>query len=533
MQSTQVISISVRDAGSPPPITPPGPEAPNTALSFLSGSSSIMGHQVSNLAILAGVILLVLAAIGILALVIKKKQPKRYGRSLLATVSMLVMAFITMAATTMVSPAAVLADTALTALTPIVVNIVKPASNTAPVTKVSQYETTVTTDNSAGYTLSAQLDSDPATMDGLAAGIEIKINNEAISTEEAIHIYAEDTGNSPDTKAHQLAITVPADIPVGGYAVSVIHTVAERPIPVACTDFGIDYGYLGNMQDLTATDFEGWEIGDHGTATDSRDGQEYAVCKLADGHIWMQNNLKLGSTAGTMALTPADTNIASNWTLPMIDNGVTSYDYDIPRLYAYEGTFTDWDPSSPNYEQEITINSDDTFSVDGGTPESIDISSRYFFGYHYNWCAATAEGTASGGSDTCTPDYIMPEDATGDICPLNWRMPRGGYMGDPDNEFDQLNAKMAGFADNQDSAYQSSYWEYYQNWQFNSSFRGVFAGGRNGPDWYNQGNFGFWWSSTRNPDNSNSAFNLYVNPWYVHPDNYLDRFYGFTVRCLL
>ena len=58
------------------------------------------------------------------------------------------------------------------------------------------------------------------------------------------------------------------------------------------------------------------------TLTDTRaDNQTYQVAKLADNNCWMLNNLKLGSNSGTTLLTPQDTDITSNFTLPQLYSG--------------------------------------------------------------------------------------------------------------------------------------------------------------------------------------------------------------------
>jgi hypothetical protein len=52
---------------------------------------------------------------------------------------------------------------------------------------------------------------------------------------------------------------------------------------------------------------------------DTRNNQKYRVKKMPNGNVWMIDNLKLGSTTSSTALTPADTNISSNYTLPAIN----------------------------------------------------------------------------------------------------------------------------------------------------------------------------------------------------------------------
>lgn len=77
--------------------------------------------------------------------------------------------------------------------------------------------------------------------------------------------------------------------------------------------------------------------------TDSRGGttRTYDVAKLQDNNCWMLTNLKLGSTSGTITLTPADSNVASNFTLPQLNNGSRTViwsgagnDYDTPYTYG-------------------------------------------------------------------------------------------------------------------------------------------------------------------------------------------------------
>ncbi len=95
------------------------------------------------------------------------------------------------------------------------------------------------------------------------------------------------------------------------------------------------------------------------TVTDNRGGttRTYEIAKLADGKCWMLTNLKLGSTSGTITLTPADSDVASNFTLPQLTTS-GSPDYDNPRAYG---------------------------PIPGDTG-----SGATNYGYFYNWSAATA-----------------------------------------------------------------------------------------------------------------------------------------------
>ena len=126
---------------------------------------------------------------------------------------------------------------------------------------------------------------------------------------------------------------------------------------------------------------------------DRRDNAWYYIQKLADGKCWMLDDLSLGGDEATL-LTPSDTNIESNYTLPASVSDIGSYTE--PQLYSgFKGTIV-------RYE--------------GG---------RGKIGTYYNYCAATA-GTYCEDPDELT-NWTGP---TNDICPAGWRMPTGGTNGE-------------------------------------------------------------------------------------------------------
>ncbi|MDR2063787.1 MAG: IPT/TIG domain-containing protein [Candidatus Nomurabacteria bacterium] len=243
------------------------------------------------------------------------------------------------------------------------------------------------------------------------------------------------------------------------------------------------------------------------TLTDTRDGQEYMVRKLADGNCWMINNLKLGSTTGTTALSPSNTNISQAWTLPQISIGSASFTE--PKVMAY-------------------------------SPQSSDLNDPTFYGYHYNWCAATAGGDGTSGNGTCSSEYVAPVDAVGDICPANWRLPRGGYQFVTTNEFSMLNARMAGFSDNLDPTYQANWTLYPDGWKFNGEFRATMAGyystnGLGVSGWTDVGqNTDLWGSNYRGDGHSKFAWTMgfAFSSGSVGPANSVQRNYGLPVRCM-
>ena len=222
------------------------------------------------------------------------------------------------------------------------------------------------------------------------------------------------------------------------------------------------------------------------TLTDNRDGttRSYRIAKLADNKCWMLDNLKLGKTTGTTTLTPANTNIATNFTLPQVQT-TGSYSYDTPQAFG---------------------------PVTGDTGNG---ATNY--GYLYNWPAATAGETTS----------TMPAgsgNAQYSICPKNWKLPTGNTTGD----FANLDRAFGGTGQ-----YAWSGESNIAKWQNTGPFKGVFSGG-----WYGsfsgQGSYGVWWSGSAIPDYSGYAFYAGVDPDEVTPgDGINDRYNGIGVRCLL
>lgn len=215
----------------------------------------------------------------------------------------------------------------------------------------------------------------------------------------------------------------------------------------------------------------------------------------------MLNNLKLGSTTNTLTLTPQDTNIATNFTLPQLYSGDADTYSSNDDPYAYGPVPGDTGTGATNY------------------------------GYLYNWSAATA-------GESTTSHTQNDGDAPYSICPANWRLPKSGVIDtdtmipSPTNEFNTLSAMMAGFPNGQDPTYLSNLWEYQSNWLANGPFKGSLAG-----VWYEgfdgQGGGGYLWSSSAFPVYADGAFFAYFYSDYVSPSGYVYRGYGIGVRCLL
>ncbi|MEO8691743.1 MAG: FISUMP domain-containing protein, partial [Candidatus Saccharimonas sp.] len=185
-------------------------------------------------------------------------------------------------------------------------------------------------------------------------------------------------------------------------------------------------------------------------------------------------NLKLGSTSSTLTLTPSDSNVASNFTLPQVTAATSGANYDTPTA------------SGP---------------VPGDTG-----TGATNYGYLYNWPAATAGETQASkpaGSSA----------ATNSICPKSWHLPTGDSTGELQTLYVAMGSSAA-------------------SWNYPGPFRGVLAG-----HWLNgfvsQSSSGFLWSSLPFSSTANNAFGANFYSGYVFPGVKYGRSDGFSVRCLL
>lgn len=164
------------------------------------------------------------------------------------------------------------------------------------------------------------------------------------------------------------------------------------------TKVTVGSGQYYKMQDMDSGICSAVTIGNTTTQTeplvDTRNNKIYNVAKLksnpegTEGNCWMVENLRLGSAAQTTPLTPADSNVASNFTLPVmsITQPWTST-YTTPMLY-------------PSDDQ----NTDPTKGALG------------YYGYYYNFYAATAGTLTNTLANT-----------TSDLCPKGWSLPPNYY----------------------------------------------------------------------------------------------------------
>jgi len=260
---------------------------------------------------------------------------------------------------------------------------------------------------------------------------------------------------------------------------------------------------------------------------DTRNKQVYKVKRMIDNKCWMIDNLKY------------------------IDNSITNVDGTTGTVFR--------NGSGPNGPASDPVGSGTSWNtVSGSDTQNTDNSDKAFFnnpmftancysttalgaymatnttthcGYLYNWYAATG-GTglysiATNGTQ-----------ATGNICPANFRLPsRVSLATDPTQngtstaaaDFTVLNASMA--AESPATGATTNNSTTYPNWQPNGAWSGTLSGYRNngitGP-----GTAGMFWSST--VSSATNSYDLHFDSTNIMSFNTtLLKYYGQAIRCLL
>ena len=217
---------------------------------------------------------------------------------------------------------------------------------------------------------------------------------------------------------------------------------------------------------------------------DIRDEQPYGVAKLADGNIYMIDNLNLGDpnypiTAGS--LNSSNTN----------RSGSSSFSVS---------TFTGYRLTTSNYSSYTGAG----YVVLSGT----DSTTGRKFGSMYNYCAATL-------NEICSSSNAY--NATMDICPAGWRMPTGGASG----EWLTLYNKYGSYANMRKAV------------AVNTGGAGIAYYGKTtpflGPDMSQTTNA--YWASTRYDNLAQNALVIYTSA--MGANDFKDRYYGGFIRCLL
>ncbi|MBR3386252.1 hypothetical protein IKG68_01640, partial [Candidatus Saccharibacteria bacterium] len=238
------------------------------------------------------------------------------------------------------------------------------------------------------------------------------------------------------------------------------------------------------------------------TLRDARDNQEYTVAKLKDGKVWMTKNLNL---AGGTTITPADSDVAENYTLPA--SSTTGFDNDgAEYAYVYNSG-----------------NNDDSFCN--------ETNKQPCYSY-YSYNAATAMSGTSITTDNTDAPYS--------ICPAGWRLPTSRTtvalaQGTPGSDFYKMaiyyGLNPADVNENPDNT------PTFCSLAGNGGDCGnktipnfLRAGAYSGSTFYYGGAAGHYWSSTASSSTNALLLDFYSGGVYSANSN--RRRDGISVRCL-
>ena len=225
--------------------------------------------------------------------------------------------------------------------------------------------------------------------------------------------------------------------------------------------------------------------------TDTRDNQTYRVAKLKDGNCWMLQNLKLGRSTSTLTLTPANSDVGSNYVL---NNKLPDGKF---HSYTIDGV--------PNQN-----NSTEYYCTGDGTAS--DWESCY-----YNWYTATA-GTGT--------TYIASQgqNVNNSICPAGWTLPT-------QPQFQQLYNQYPSAAQMEVANPTTTKENTPTVGQVTSTPGFLLSGDYDAGGANNLGSGGRYWSRTAR--NAQHAYDLAMNTSSVNLASVRSKYDGFTVRCLV
>ena len=352
-------------------------------------------------------------------------------------------------------------------------------------------------------------------------GYAISDNGSTWSNYSGLPLYTAESGktlkelNTNGTTSFDFKIAAKASSsqPSGEYRNVINFTLTSNAIPDP---------YMQDVATWGSTVTSGNEI----TVVDSRDGKSYTVARLADGNLWMTQNLD-HDIDSTKTYTPQDTDIPANWT-PSTSTYATSNttwnwsatapeSYDPGTLY-WTGT-ADSDGSiwqayydSCDYSGSTPVCNESLNPVANGTLASTTGNSHYHLGNYYNWTAAMAMNDSS----SYTTSYTLIDQS---ICPAGWTLPRVGS--------------------GEDTFY--SLWTEYGYDDTNYSFSNIsnltgspayFAptGVRDG-SFGDVGAYGYFWSPVVSSSDAAYVADFYMDGGAA-PSDYLDRDRGFSIRCV-
>jgi len=268
--------------------------------------------------------------------------------------------------------------------------------------------------------------------------------------------------------------------------------------------------------------------------TDTRNGQMYRIRKLPDGKCWMIDNLKLATPGTALTITPANSNVTANFTIPAnpiqaaadhnangrcdasgitLDQGTGYQTCDGTESMA---AYVAGNPNTDNfrfagYSDPSTSDNSDSCQpgVNGTASDTLTAC-----GYLYNWYTTTA-GTGDQSLNT-SGMY-----ASASICPAGWHLPNNTAT----NDFAVLNAAMY---NGSTIASGTSNADHRKNWYASGPFSGSFANSF-GRMFDQAGDHAFWWGarggSNLNASGMQLTYNTLLSGIYA-------KYFSRSVRCI-
>ena len=182
------------------------------------------------------------------------------------------------------------------------------------------------------------------------------------------------------------------------------------------------------MQDVAKWQNEILNPGDTLLATDARDNKEYWVTRLADGHIWMTQNLDFDiDTNTTLNSRTTDLNVlydASTNSYREYQDGYTSNGNTIYWKPVNTATTIDFQNTGP-----ITGWANNAFAPYSASKIDDANTGHTSLGNWYNWTMAIASNNSSN---------ITSNEEKNSICPKGWRLPMASNSDQTVYEFGDL-----------------------------------------------------------------------------------------------
>ena len=329
-------------------------------------------------------------------------------------------------------------------------------------------------------------------------------NYNGLSNSNSATLLGTNTNNTEtgiDSVDFKIAAKASNTQPSGTYTGTINFAAVTKHIPITLAEAYASEGKtmingFYTMQDMTSTICSKVEaIGAQLQVLDERDNKLYWIAKLADNHCWMTQNLDLDLDSNK-TYTHWDTDLG--WTVLNEDAGWA------PSSSTFlHSANPNWLSSyiAPASQDPGNLYWNGEFKAAGKLPDVTTTTgnAHYHIGNYYNWSAAVASNDTSGFST-----------ASDSICPSSWQLPTSDLF---QNLISKQNLTSG---ENGNIQYAPTYFTY-------SGSNGSYVG-----------DYGYYWTNRAIGDNmlSHSYHLRFTMSGSLHPGNWGNRGYGYSVRCL-